>query len=271
PGEKDEPQHVYQGRATLSMLECLEMPYAVISSETDENNLARHLDEFKTYLEKGKSVAFVIRKGGLSGGLRPNYTSDAKLSREQTLKMILSASDVDGFFVCSTGKLSREVYEIREQEKTGHSRDFLTVGSMGHSLMIAYGIAIEKPEKRIFCLDGDGAVLMHMGNLSVVGANNPKNLVHIVLNNGAHESVGGMPAVSGCLNLCNVASALGYRHSFRAETESECMSALSKIKNLDGAIFLEIVCNLESRADLGRPTTSPIQNKNELMASLKEM
>jgi phosphonopyruvate decarboxylase len=269
PGVKDEPQHVFQGRATLSMLDCLEIPYAVISSETDENTLSEHIDGFKKHLESGRSVAFVIRKDALAGGDKPEYTSTAKLSRENALRMIFSSSDSSDIFVCSTGKLSREVFEIREQEKTGHSRDFLTVGSMGHSLMIAYGIALEKPEKKIFCLDGDGAALMHMGSLAVVGVNNPKNLVHIVINNGAHESVGCMPAVTSVINLCEVASALGYRHSFRVATEDECLSALSKIKNLDGAVFLEIMCNLESRSDLGRPTTSPIQNKNDFMASLR--
>jgi len=268
PGVKDEPQHIFQGKTTLSMLDCLELPYAIISDETSD--LSSHIADFKKHLDCGRSVAFVIRKDAFSGGEKNLYASEAEMSREHALKMVLSASKPNDIFVCSTGKLSREVFEIREQENTGHSRDFLTVGSMGHSLMIAYGIALRKPDKRIFCLDGDGAVLMHMGNLALAGANNPPNLVHVVINNGAHESVGGMPTVSTSFNLCDVASALGYKHSFRVTTQSECLSVSEKITGLNGAIFIEIMCNLESRTDLGRPTTSPVQNKNELMAALRE-
>ena len=268
PGEKDEPQHVFQGEITLELLDCLEIPYAVISKETDIIE-AETIEALRGYIKNGKSVAFVIRKDALSNSKKFKYTSNAILSREDALKTILDVTNTNSgeVYVCTTGKLSREVFEIREQQRIGHGCDFLTVGSMGHSLMIACGIALAKPERRIFCLDGDGAVLMHMGSLAVTGVHSPKNIVHVVINNGAHETVGGLPAVSNQLNLWETARTLGYKRAFRADSLDDLMNILNIVNNIgmEGPIFVEILCNLASRIDLGRPTNTPIQNKNELM------
>jgi len=271
PGTKDEPQHVFQGEATLPMLECLEIPYAVISGETDD--LSCTVEAFAQHIKAGRSVAFVIRKGALQREEKVEYKSDVMLSREEALEAILSdgggiRSGNETVFVCTTGKLSREVFEIREKQGEGHGSDFLTVGSMGHSLMIAYGIALAKPKRRVFCLDGDGAVLMHMGSLAVVGAYKPINLVHVVINNGAHETVGGLPTVGGSLNFTEVAKALGYRKVFRVETRSKLIDAMNGLDDIEGPVFMEIICNINSRSDLGRPTTIPIKNRDELMTNL---
>lgn len=268
PGTADEPQHIFQGKATLPLLDCLEIPYFVVSNQMEESELILCTQTFKKHIENGQSVAFVVSKSALQNNVKMKYDSVGELSRERTLKIIIENASSNDVFVCTTGKLSREVFEIREQNRTGHSRDFLTVGSMGHNLMIAHGIALAKPDRRIFCLDGDGAAIMHLGSLAVVGVHQPENLVHIVMNNGAHETVGGMPAVSSHLNLSEIALKLGYRYSFRAEDENELLFALNKSKKLEGPLFIEIICNLKSRADLGRPTTTPIQNKNDFIAFL---
>jgi len=272
PGTKDEPQHVFQGKSTLEMLDCLEIPYVIISKETDDNALSLSVDVFKGHISNGQSVAFVVCKDSLSNDKKTDkktsYIPAAKMSREHALDIVLQESGGDDVFICTTGKLSREVFELREQKGMGHGHDFLTVGSMGHSSMIAYGIALARPDKRVFCLDGDGAVLMHMGSLAVIGANNPKNLVHIVMNNGAHETVGGVPAVSVGLNLCNIALSMGYRHSYRVTEVCELLNVLDMVRKSDGAVFVEIMCNLKSRADLGRPTTSPVENKFVFMGFL---
>ena len=267
PGTKDETQHVFQGEVTLLQLECMGIPYAVVGEDTD--SLSATINDFGQYIAKGQSVAFVIRKGALSNSGKMKYTSPALLSRENALKTILSDTQSNvAVYVCTTGKLSREVFEIREQRGEGHGQDFLTVGSMGHSLMIAYGIALAKPEKKVYCLDGDGAVLMHMGSLAVVGVHQPKNLVHVVINNGAHETVGGLPAVSTKLDLYKTAQTSGYNQVCQVSTAEELSTALKAIH--DGPSFIEVMCNLDSRKDLGRPTTTPIQNKNDLMAYLAE-
>ena len=269
PGTKDEPQHVFQGEATLSLLDCLEIPYVIVSKETDDLRTAT--ESFKGYIGDGRSVAFVIKKGALHNDAKMKYSSNAALSREDALETILTVSGESAVYVCSTGKLSREVYEIRQRQGVGHGQDFLTVGSMGHSLMIAYGVALAKPEKRVFCLDGDGAVLMHMGSLAVVGAHKPKNLIHVVINNGAHETVGGLPTVCNRTCLSETARVLGYRHVVKVVTLPDLADALDTVKDAEGPVFVEVMCNLASRADLGRPASTPIENKNELMAYLSEV
>ena len=266
PGVKDEPQHAFQGEVTLQLLDCLKIPYVVINEDTQD--LGRETGEFKKHIGNGRPVAFVIRKDALSGGSKAEYTSMAEMSRERVLGLILGSSGDSDVFVCTTGKLSREVYDIREQNEAGHKSDFLTVGSMGHCIMIAYGIAISKPERRVFCLDGDGAALMHLGSLAVVGAGQPQNLVHVVINNGAHESVGGIPAVSANLNFKEVALPLKYKHSFSAANEDELTNILRSVAGLDGPVFIEVFCNLKSRGDLSRPATMPIRNRDEFMSFL---
>ena len=260
PGVPDEPQHKFQGEVTLAMLDCLQIPYKVVEDDVAD------VGDFKHLLAQGKSVAFVIKKSVLKNDKTANYPSRlAVMSREEILEIILFSAASDDIFVCTTGKLSREVFEIREKNQTGHSQDFLTVGSMGHSLMIAYGIALAKPDRRVFCLDGDGAAIMHLGSLAVVGAHKPKNLVHIVVNNGAHETVGGMPVVSSKINLDDTARSLGY-FSCRVNSPVELKAALANSE--PGPIFIEAISNLQSRKDLGRPTTTPLENKAAFMEFL---
>ena len=160
------------------------------------------------------------------------------------------------------------MFEIREALGQGHKRDFLTVGSMGHSSSIALGIALQKPEKRVWCLDGDGAALMHMGAMAVIGANHPHNLVHIILNNQAHETVGGMPTVSGTVDWPKVAKACGYEVTATVDTYEELEELLQTAKESKRLTFLEVRCAIGSRGDLGRPTTTPQENKKGLMEYL---
>jgi len=270
PGVKDEPQHIFQGEATLPLLDCLEIPYHVISNETGISDLSIQNGLFKKYISGGQSVAYVIKNNVLQNNSKAKYNSDYPLTRENIIKTILSRTLPNDVYVCTTGKLSREVFEIRESNESGHASDFLTVGSMGHSIMIAQGIAIAKPNKRVFCLDGDGAVLMHMGSLAVAGAQGSKNLIHIVINNGAHETVGGVPTVCNQINLSEIASKLGYKHTFRVISEDELHVFLNSLDIMEGPVFIEVMCNLFSRKDLGRPTTTPVQNKASYMSLLKE-
>ena len=272
PNTKDEPQHVFQGEITLSLLECLDIPYIVIGKDTDLETLtnSKDIENFRKSLALGKSVAFVIRKDAFTNSNKMKYTSPAPLSREQALETILESSTNNDIYVCTTGKLSREVYEIRENSGVGHEHDFLTVGSMGHSLAIAHGIAIAKPEKKVWCLDGDGAILMHMGTMAVTSVHQPKNLIHVVINNGAHETVGGLPAVSESMDLSKLAESMGYTKTYRIKSNEELATTLPVLSAQQGFVFVEIICNLLSRADLGRPKTTPIENKNALMNVLSK-
>ena len=270
PGVKDEPQHIKQGAITLSLLDLLGIPYKILSPDTSAENFHAAFSCLADTLQYGRPAALVVRKGSLSSNLHPVHVNDASLTREKAAKIILQAAGKDDCFVSTTGKLSREVFEIRETRKEDHSRDFLTVGSMGHASMIALGIAEAKPERRIWCLDGDGAVMMHLGALPLIAQRAPANFVHTVIDNGAHETVGGMPVCSGALNLTALAEAAGYKEVITADSEASLCDALKKAASLPGPLFLVIRCACGARSDLGRPTTTPIQNRDSFMNYLKD-
>ena len=270
PGTKDEPQHVTQGRITLGQLELLGIPYRILNPEDGPEESREKFTALCAKLAQGKVTALVIRKGALTTAQRPSYENDRKMIREEAARLILEEAGERDLFICTTGKLSREVFELREARGEGHERDFLTVGSMGHASMIALQIAQEKPDRRVWCLDGDGAAMMHLGAMPLIGEKRPENLVHVVINNGAHETVGGMPVCSGELNLTGLARSAGYAASVAADDPQTLRAVLQKVQNLRGPVLVEIRCAIGARADLGRPTTTPQQNRDALMAFLRD-
>ncbi|MGI5895435.1 MAG: phosphonopyruvate decarboxylase [Oscillospiraceae bacterium] len=268
PGVKDEPQHIFQGEITLKLLEDMGIAAEILDKATTPQDFERMLSRFLEILRAGGCAAFVVRKGALEFDGKANYHNSYRILREEAIRHIVKAAGED-VVVSTTGKPSRELFEIREQNGQPHRYDFLTVGSMGHSSMIALGIALNKPERRIWCVDGDGAVLMHMGAAAVIGAKQPKNLIHIVLNNNAHETVGGMPTVASTADFCKIAEACGYRKVLRVTEEEQLDAALEQAKGLNGPVFVEIMVGLGSRADLGRPTTTALENKENFMKFLE--
>ncbi len=269
PGVHDEPQHIFQGEVTLKLLEDMGVAAFVIDKNTSDGDLERMTAVAFSVLTQGKQVAFVIKKGALSYSEKVQYANENSMVREEVIKHIVAVTEDDPI-VSTTGKASRELFEIRVSRGQGHGCDFLTVGSMGHSSSIALGIALQKPNKKIWCLDGDGAMLMHMGAMAVIGANAPKNFVHVILNNGAHESVGGMPTVAQKADVTKIAKACGYQSATRVRTYAALDRALKKAKEADCLSLIEVCCSIGSRADLGRPTTTPIQNKIDFMKHLQK-
>lgn len=267
PQIHDEPQHRYQGEITLDMLKVLDIEPMVINQDTTMETLEIKIADFAAKLQAGESVAFVIKKGGLSYQEKVSYANENSTPREDIIRLLTEASKED-IIVATTGKTSRELFEIRQQKGETHERDFLTVGSMGHSSSIALGIALSNPEARIWCLDGDGAALMHMGALALIGSRRPKNLIHVVINNGAHESVGGQPTVAGSIDFQSVARGCGYTQTYLAEDLIELKSVLARIDKQPGPIFLEVKAAIGSREDLGRPTATPQENKASFMEYL---
>ncbi len=269
PNVHDEPQHAFQGEITLDLLDVMDIAYIVIDKNSTEKDFAERVNEFRALLDAGKSVAFVVKKGGLSNDEKVRYENHNATLREEIIRHITDIAKED-VFVSTTGKTSRELFEIREQNDQPHKYDFLTVGSMGHSSSIALGIALNKPNKRVWCIDGDGAALMHMGAMAVIGAMSPINYVHVVVNNCAHESVGGMPTVADRINLVQIALGCGYDSAYVANDIHELDSVLLGIEGKKGPIFIEVRAAIGSRDDLGRPTTTPIENKEAFMEYLRE-
>ncbi|WP_296785825.1 phosphonopyruvate decarboxylase [uncultured Methanobrevibacter sp.] len=267
PGIHDEPQHIYQGQITCDLLDLMDIENFTIDTDTTIEELENVMKEYEKLLKDGKQVAFVVKKGALSYDGEIKYQNDNDMVREEIIEHIVNVTG-ENPIISTTGKASRELFEIRERNNQSHKYDFLTVGSMGHTSSIALGVAINKPDEKVWCIDGDGSLLMHMGAMAVVGNFNPKNLVHVVINNEAHETVGGMPTAVNKTDLVEVAKACGYSYAVTVDNFKRLDEELNKVKSLDKLSFIEIKSSIGARDDLGRPTTTAIENKENFMEFL---
>lgn len=271
PGVHDEPQHVKQGKITTGLLDVMGINYDILSKDEDE--AGRQIEKAARALLNNDVYALVIEKETFQDYKLQNVeVNDLTLSREEAIQTAASALGPKDIIVSTTGMISRELFEARTAWGQGHERDFLTVGSMGHASQIALGIAMEKPDRNVWCFDGDGATIMHMGSLAIVASKKPANYIHVIFNNGAHDSVGGQPTVGLKIDLPAVAKAVGYAAAFSVSTKEELNSRLSMLNSQlkTGPVFLEIKVKKGNRKDLGRPTTTPIENKQALMQFLKD-
>ena len=269
PGIRDEPQHLAQGAATMSILESMGISYHHLPGNTAEAVSLIHQISAQCVAEQ-KPVALLVSKNAFTP-----YPSEARedeqalpLSREQAIAITIANIDRDSTIVSSTGMISRELYELREQTGSSHDRDFLTVGSMGHCSQIALGVALAKTNKKVFCLDGDGAALMHMGSIAIIAQTEAANLTHIILNNASHGSVGGQPTCGFKISFPDIAKACGYVSATSVSEEAELVDALQKTKDFSGPSLIEIKVHAGNRDDLGRPGLSLKDQKEAFMKHL---
>ena len=269
PGVHDEPQHVKQGKVTCDLLDAMKVPYEVLSD--NEADLPAQFEKAYKYIkENNAQYAFVIRKGTFDEyKLVNNIPVEGKMSREEAIEKIMLGADDKTAFISTTGMISRELYELRDKHGQNHDRDFLTVGGMGHASQIALGIALQKKDRQIYCLDGDGASIMQMGGMATIGSRKPSNYVHFVLNNGAHDSVGGQPTVGREIDLCVIAEGCGYENVVKVETPEELDAVLHDSETKEKLTFVEVLVKKGARKDLGRPKSTPQENKKALMEFLK--
>lgn len=275
PGKKDEPQHVKQGRITREQLDLLDIPYLILGS--DELNEERLDALWEKMLEKSGPVAILVEEGGLTSGdathgaknemQNRGFEKKALPTREDSIERVVSSCG-DAFIVATTGKTGRELFEIRKK-MCGEQRDFLAVGGMGHASIVALGVALSNQSQIVVCLDGDGALLMHQGSMSLIGSTMPKNFIHILLNNGSHDSVGGQQTNIDDINIGEIARASNYHYSY-IESLSEIENQLNFCRKNPGPHFLEIKLARGSRKNLGRPESSPRENKILCMRFLSE-
>ena len=253
PGVHDEPQHVKQGKVTLSLLDAMGIPYAVLDENWEEQ-----VDEALRVISETNGIyALIVRKGTFEEyKLQHQVASDWALGREEAIKIVVDKLREDDIVVSTTGMISRELFEYREAKHQGHAHDFLTVGSMGHASQIALGIALQKPERRVVVFDGDGALLMHMGGMAIIG--------------GAHDSVGGQPTVGQKIDVEAIAKAVGYADVISVDSQMSLMAAMNHVNCavIDGVSLISVNVRKGNRKDLGRPTTTPIENKCSLMKEL---
>jgi phosphonopyruvate decarboxylase len=255
------------------LLECIGIEVLVLSQVTTLSEfLVELLPRIQKVLESGKQIALVCRKNAIAHENKHIYVNDYTLSREKALEVIISNLGSSVHIVSTTGKLSRELFELREKRHESHSRDFLVVGSMGHTSMIGAGIAASSDSHATCILDGDGSVIMHMGSLPVLASMRHTNISHFVFNNCAHETVGGMPTVSTRIDYQLLARACGYSEFYSASSEcglKDIMNILNE-RRTPGPILCEIKVRLGARSDLGRPTESPLQCKEQFMRSFED-
>jgi phosphonopyruvate decarboxylase len=269
PGRPDEPQHVKQGKVTKALFDAIGVESALLPEEPLEavDALEQAIGRAK---ETSSPVALIVRAGTFERyRLKRDVVTSYELGREAAIRLSLEAIGEGPVVVATTGMTARELFEHREGTVTSHHADFRTVGCMGHASQIALGIALAQPNRAVYCLDGDGAVIMHMGGLAIIGSEQPANFRHVVFNNGAHDSVGGQPTAGFDIDLPQISQACGYRLALRAETADTARAGLAALRDARGPALLEIRVNKGARADLGRPTVSPADNKRELMQFLR--
>jgi phosphonopyruvate decarboxylase len=267
PGVKDEPQHVKQGRRMTELLDAMEVPWFLLPSSIAEAGTTI-AEAGRTMRERAGPVALLVRADTFGRyDLKRDVVTGFPMNREDAVKCVAGRLQEEDVIVATTGKTSRELYEYRQAQGT-HRKDFLTVGGMGHTASIAMGIARARPERLVVCLDGDGSVIMHMGALGVIAHSGPANLLHVVINNGAHDSVGGQPTVGYDIDLPGIALACGYRESVSVSEPGEVEEQLDRLRRQSGPTLLEIKVNKGARADLGRPKSTPLANREALMSQL---
>ena len=270
PGTKDEPQHLKQGKVTVSLLEAMDIPCRVLAPEPEAARLC--VEELLALAAaESRPVALMVRKDTFEP-YKPTGkpAGDFQMTREQAIEAVVAALGKTDAIVSTTGKISRELYEYRDRAGEGHEQEFLTVGSMGHASQIAIGIALAKPDRQVFCLDGDGAMLMHMGGAAIVGAAGVANFKHVILNNGVHDSVGGMATAGLRVSFSEIVKACGYTEAWRVERRDDLAEKVARLRATRGPAMLEIMVQKGARADLGRPKTSPIENKTAFTEFLSQ-
>jgi phosphonopyruvate decarboxylase len=267
PGKKDEPQHVHQGRVMIKMLEDMDLPVVFLSTD-----IAQAEVQTKAAVQQARDingpVALVVKKNTFDKYEASKVEADLPMGREEAIMAAAETLENNAAVICTTGMPSRELFEFRARHKAGHHRDFLTVGGMGHSSQIALGLAMAQPARPVYCFDGDGAALMHMGSMAITGQSNARNLIHLVFNNGVHGSVGGQPTVGFNIDMPKIATACGYTTAQRVTTKEDLQNAIFAARLTDGVTFIEVQVRPGNRADIGRPTSTPAQNKVAMMKFL---
>lgn len=270
PNIKDEPQHKKQGIITTKILDVLDIKYEILDNNTNNDEMRVILQKAYDFMkENNEPYAILIKKGTFDEYiLKDNCIYNFGMTREEAIGVLVNSIEKNAAVISTTGMASRELFELREKYKQDHNRDFLTVGSMGHASQIALGAALSNKDKDVYCIDGDGALLMHLGGLTTIGNQKPKNFKHILINNGAHDSVGGQETVGFKIDILAIAKGCGYKECFSCSSKAELVKLLERIKDGEGPILLEIRVQKGARKDLGRPTLKPIENKEAFMKFL---
>jgi phosphonopyruvate decarboxylase len=270
PNQKDAVQHQKDGQIQLDILESLHLSYNILDSKT---SLENDIEEAISSLKINSAPHVLLVRRGTFEKYTPQNSSlimDNIMSREASILEIVRSLNSDDIVISTTGKASREIYEIRKKLNHNSENDFRVIGSMGHASSIALGINLQISDRKVYCLDGDGSLIMHMGAMSTISKYSNTNFRHILLNNFSHDSVGGQASSSDVINFSNLSKSLSYSNYFKITDKAQFSSTFPDFQNMEGPSFLEIVVSKGSRVDLGRPDSSPKENKEQFMKFLHE-
>lgn len=270
-GYADEPQHKKQGKITEDLLKTIGVPYWILSSSTADEDMENIVNNacVKAYREQ-KPCAIIVKKNTFTDyALNIIDKGEGQVNREEAIKSIIKKTPNNSIVVSTTGVTSRELFEVRKSEGGRHERDFLCVGGMGHVSQIALGIALNKRDRLVVCMDGDGSFLMHMGSVAINSNVGCHNFKHIVFNNCSHESVGGQPTVASEVDMPKIASAAGYKWVGSVSDMDGFNSILDDFIAIKGPAFLEVKTMKGYRPGLGRPTIAMTKSKEMFMDYLK--
>ncbi len=270
PGVADEPQHVTQGRVMTDLLEAMDMPWTHLPDEPAAADQA--MAAAVATAREGRTPHLVLVS---KGTFAPAEVADDRApagaglaSREDALIAAVDAIGEGVVVVSTTGMLSRELFEHRERTGQDATRDFLTVGGMGHASSIALGVATQERDREVWCLDGDGALLMHLGALAVIADHAPRNYHHVVFNNGVHDSVGGQPTSIGRVDVPAAARALGYRAAAATDDPAELPGLVAAHREVGGPTLIDLQVRPGNRPGIGRPTRTPAESRERFMRAL---
>jgi phosphonopyruvate decarboxylase len=265
--QKDAPQHARMATSTLPLLESIGIDHLILSDNTEE--MKKQIKEANNYIKKhNKPFAIVVRRKTLNDYKIPETPSDL-MTRESAIKTIIDNLPEEKYHVISTtGKCSRELNEHRQTRGEELGNHVYMVGSMGYCSAIALGTALET-ENKVLAFDGDGGALMHMGNMATIGHYKPENLFHVIFDNNCHESTGGQPTVSDTVDFEMVAKGCGYGGSETVRTVEEVAASSKELFSKEGPYLLVVKTKKGARAELTRPTETPIEIKNAFMKKFK--
>ncbi len=266
PGKTDEPQHLKQGRVTTALLDVMEIPWLLLPDDPKHADAALRTARERAVSE-GTPFVVLVQAGVIGKKPLPSEKNDKSLlTREEALREALASIPDNSITVATTGMLGRELCEIRAKHR-GRTMDFLNIGGMGHASSISLGLSVAQPDKHVWCLDGDGSILMHLGSLAVMGKKAPKNFKHLIFNNGVHDSVGGQPTAIDSVSLPELGKSLGYFAVPTAFSPTEISTSVQILANYqEGPSLCEIRIRPGNRQDLGRPSETPRAMLEELMA-----
>ena len=270
PSVKDHMQHKKQGELTTVLMDDMDIPYKILDNEDTV------FDNFKWAVDESSKlqspVALIAKKGILSKSKKENPYPDEgdMMNREDAMDVVFDHMPDDTIYYATTGRATRELHEMFVKRGIQPDREYLNVGSMGHNSSVALGVAMALPNRHHVCFDGDAAAIMHLGALPIIGKAHPKHFMHIVLNNGVHESVGGQISAGFNVNLTDIAKASGYSTPVGCiESAQDLRDAVVSLKDVEGPVFIEVKIRKGIRSKIPALKVDLIKSREDLMNLLK--